>query len=311
MFIPLVASWLLLCATLGAQPLQVAVTIDDLPWAHSGPGQCEYLRVKQQTARLTKILRDQRVPTTVFAIGGNCSNLTDDQYAELLRMWRSAGTEIGNHTHSHRGLNKAPIEEYEADIVRADEKLRKLTGVERIEFFRSPMLQTGVTPEVKDRLERFLEQRHWRQAPVTFDNSDWMFANVYAAARNRGDAATLKRVREEYVPYLESTIAFFEKRGPEIAGHVFPQILLLHANDLNADMLPDVLDMLRRRGYSFVTLRQALNDPAYAMKNTYAGTGGFSLIHRWAMSRTEERPKGAEPDEPAWLREQFERDQKQ
>ena len=311
MLIPLVAGGLIIAAAVGAQPLQVAVTIDDLPWAHSGPGQCEYARVNQQTARLTRILKDERVSTTVFAIGGNCSNLTDEQYAELLRMWRSAGAEIGNHTYSHRGLNNAPIEEYEADILRADEKLRRLTGVDRIEFFRSPMLQTGVTQDVKDRLERFLEERHWRQAPVTFDNSDWMFANVYAAARNRGDAATLKRVREEYVPYLESTIAFFEKRGPEIVGHKFPQILLLHANDLNTDMLQDVLGMLRRRGYSFVTLGKAMDDPAYATKNTYAGTGGFSIIHRWAMSRAAQRPKGAEPDEPAWLREQFERDQRQ
>jgi peptidoglycan/xylan/chitin deacetylase (PgdA/CDA1 family) len=219
-------------------------------------------------------------------------------------MWMDAGAEIGNHTYSHRGLNNTPIEEYEADILAADEKLRRVTGRERIQFFRSPMLQTGPTPEVKQRLERFLVAHGWRQAPVTFDNSDWMFAYVLAGARERGDEETERRVRREYVPYLESTVAFFEKRGPEVVGRVFPQVLLLHANDLNAEMLGEVLAMLRRRGYEFVGLREALADAAYELENTYAGKGGFSWIHRWSMSQSEPR-RGAEPDEPGWLVERY------
>jgi peptidoglycan/xylan/chitin deacetylase (PgdA/CDA1 family) len=40
-----------------------------------------------------------------------------------------------------------------------------------------------------------------------------------------------------------------------------PQILLIHASQMNADMMPELLAMFRRRGYSFISLDRALADP--------------------------------------------------
>lgn len=107
----------------------------------------------------------------------------------------------------------------------------------------------------------------------------------------------------KFVPYLESVIAFFEQRSVEVVGHEFPQKLLLHANQLNAEMMPDILAMLRRRGYTFVTLDHALKDDAYRLADEYAGTGGFSWIHRWSM--TKKMPNKGEPDEPELVRKAY------
>ena len=214
---------------------------------------------------------------------------------------------MADHTYSHRGLNTTPIAEYEADILKADDRLRRLTGQEKIEFFRSPMLQTGPVPETKQRLESFLAAHGYRQSPVTFDNSDWMFAYVLAHARKQGDDQQMQRVKAEYVPYMESVIAFFERRSLELVGRDFPQILLIHANDLNAELLPQHSRNVAKRGYDFISLRQALQDPVYGMKNTYAGTGGFSWIHRWAKSVPRTDLKGGEPDEPRWLADAYNR----
>ncbi len=299
--------FVVIAGLLAAQRKQVAVTIDDLPWAQSLEGQCDYDRLTAQTKRLLAPIRADHMPVTAFAIAGNCPNLSDDQYRAVLRQWMDAGAQIGNHTYSHRGLNTSPIAEYEADILKADEKLRRLTGQEKIEFFRSPMLQTGPVPETKERLESFLAAHGYRQSPVTFDNSDWMFAYVLAHARKRSDETLAQRVKAEYVPYMESVIAFFEKRSVELVGRDFPQILLIHANDLNAELLPDLLGMLRKRGYDFISLPQALQDPVYGMQNTYAGTGGFSWIHRWTKSVPRPDLKGGEPDEPRWLVDAYER----
>ena len=67
-----------------------------------------------------------------------------------------------------------------------------------------------------------------------------------------------EQVRREYIPYMESVVAFFEQRSLEVLGHEPPQILLMHASQLNADLMPELLAMFRRRGYHFVTLSQAL-----------------------------------------------------
>ena len=95
---------------------------------------------------------------------------------------------------------------------------------------------------------------------------------------------------------MESVVAFFEARSIEVAGREFPQILLLHANELNADLVPDLLAMFKRRGYTFVTLERALADDAYRLPDEYAGPSGLSWVHRWSKTKGM-KPKG-EPDPP-------------
>ena len=151
----------------------------------------------------------------------------------------------------------------------------------------------------RNEIAEFLSKRDYRIAPVTLDNSDWLFAAVYGNALQRGDAATARRVREAYIPYMESIFAFFEPRSSEVAGHEIRQILLMHANQLNADSMPDLLAMIKRRRYTFVSLDRALGDRAYSMPETYVGKGGFSWIHRWSM--TKGMPPKGEPDEPKWI----------
>ena len=69
--------------------------------------------------------------------------------------------------------------------------------------------------------------------------------------------------------------------------------------------MPDVAalaGMLKQRGYSFVTLDRALQDPAYRKRDEYYGAGGISWLHRWALT---EGKRGAffagEPVVPAWI----------
>jgi hypothetical protein len=126
-----------------------------------------------------------------------------------------------------------------------------------------------------------------------------VFAKAYLDALSRGDQAFAERVKEAYLPYMESIFAFFEQRSIEVVGREFPHILLIHANRLNAEVMPALLGMIRSRGYSFVTLEQALKDPAYGLQDECAGPNGFSWIHRW--SKTKGMPAKGEPDEPAWL----------
>jgi hypothetical protein len=103
---------------------------------------------------------------------------------------------------------------------------------------------------------------------------------------------------------MESVVAFFEQRSVEVVGREFPQVLLIHASEMNADLMPELLAMFRRRGYTFVTLEEAMKDAAYGLPESYVGRGGFSWIHRW--SRHKGLPNRGEPDPPEWVRKGFE-----
>jgi hypothetical protein len=100
---------------------------------------------------------------------------------------------------------------------------------------------------------------------------------------------------------MESVVSFFELRSVDVVGREFPQILLIHASQLNADLMPELLAMFRRRGYAFVSLSHALADPAYRLEDRYVGPKGLSWIHRWAIAKGIGAQE--EPDTPAWVTE--------
>jgi hypothetical protein len=43
--------------------------------------------------------------------------------------------------------------------------------------------------------------------------------------------------------------------------------------------------MMRKRGYRFITLEDALSDSAYSLPDTFVGEGGSGWIEHWAITR--------------------------
>jgi peptidoglycan/xylan/chitin deacetylase (PgdA/CDA1 family) len=273
---------------------QVAITIDDLPRGGDGGG-LSLAAVRATTERLLRPFREEKIPVIGFVNEGRHVEFDRGGLRQILDVWLDAGADLGNHSHSHLNINRVPLDDYTADIVKGEAVLRAALSArgKELRFFRHPFLFTGPTLEIKKEMQSFLERQGYRVAPVTLDNADYQFATLYTRQQYRD------RVRSEYVPYMESVVEFFERRSVEVVGREFPQVLLLHVNDLNADLMPDLLAMFRRRGYSFVTLDQALADDAYRLPEEYVGRNGFSWIHRWSRTKGI-APKG-EPDPPTWV----------
>lgn len=276
----------------------VAITIDDLPRGGDGSSP-DFDAVHAMNERLLRPFKDARIPVIGFVNAHHEQALGPDKLRRLLELWLDAGAELGNHTYSHPDINDVTLADYTADIVKGEPILRAALAARgrTLRYFRHPFLHAGATIESKSGLQRFLDDHGYRVAPVTLDNSDYMYAALYTVSQHR------ERVRREYLPYMESVVEFFERRSVEVAGREFPQILLIHDNQLNADLMPALLDMFRRRGYRFVTLDDALADAAYGLPEEYVGPGGFSWIHRW--SKTRRMPGKGEPDPPAWVTSAF------
>jgi peptidoglycan/xylan/chitin deacetylase (PgdA/CDA1 family) len=282
-------------SALCAQPRQVAITIDDLPRGGDGGGG-DLAAVRAMTTKLLAPLRG--IPVIGFVNAGRVRQLGDDGLQEILRLWIASGATLGNHSYSHPDLNNTELDRYTEDILRGEPAIEKALG-RRPVYFRHPFLHAGPNAAKREGLAKFLAAHGYTVAPLTLDNSDWMFAAVYGEALKRKDTELAARVKTTYVPYMESVIAFFEQRSKEVAGREIAQTLLIHASQLNADTMPDLLAMFRRRDYRFVSLDEALRDEAYRMKENYTGSGGFSWIHRWSQYLG--MPGRGEPDEPDWI----------
>jgi peptidoglycan/xylan/chitin deacetylase (PgdA/CDA1 family) len=281
---------LLTMLTASAQNRQVAITIDDVPRGEDG-GPYTFDGMRSMTARLLTPFREQKIPVTGFVNAG----IASDGLRRILDLWLDAGAELGNHANTHLDINNVSLETYTADIAKGEPAIRDALSArgKTLAYYRHPYLHTGSTTAIKKGMQDFLDQHGYRVAPVTLSNADYDFAALYNQATSR------ERVKQAYVPYMESIVAFFEKRAVEVVGREIPQILLIHANQLNADLMPELLAMFRSRGYSFVSLDQALSDEAYRLPDDYVGSSGLSWISRW--SKTKGMPDRNGPAPPAWV----------
>ncbi len=204
-----------------------------------------------------------------------------------LQAWVDAGLELGNHTFSHPNMNVTPLADFQAEVIAGEEITRPMLAEAGTEprYFRHPFLRTGASLEDRHAFEAFLAEHGYRVAPVTIDNQEWIYARAYDHALARDDRALADRIGADYVVYMDSITGYYEAQSRALLGYELPQIMLLHANQLNADVMDALLAALENRGYDFVSLEEALEDPAYESEDEWVGDVGITWLHRWALTQ--------------------------
>jgi peptidoglycan/xylan/chitin deacetylase (PgdA/CDA1 family) len=247
----------------------VAVTFDDLPGPPGGLVANDVAAVRENTRKLLAAATERGVPVVGFVNEGklfvDCESPAQaEERGAVLKMWTDAGFELGNHTYSHESLNTTPLADFEKDVVRGEPVVRGLLAEKgkTLRYFRHPFLQVGLDLEKRRAFESFLSERGYTVAPVTIDNDDYVYAAIYADALRRGDRAAASRIGEDYLRYMDTVFAFVEDVSRRLLGREVRQVLLVHANTLNADLFDRVADALKARGYGFIALEDALKDDA-------------------------------------------------
>lgn len=289
---------------------QVAVTFDDLPLG--GP-QFGVDRMVAMTDRLVASIVDAGVPAVGFVNEAKIDVEGEvEERLALLRTWAEAGLELGNHTYSHPSPHRVPLQQYFDDIVRGEPFTRGLMADQGAElrYFRHPFLFRGQTLEDKQAIDRFLDERGYTIAPVTMDNVDYLYSAVYTDAKTRGDETAMTRIVAAYLEFSDRIYAFYEDAARTLFEHPIAHVYLLHANELNADTFDRFVALTRERGYEFVSLDDALRDPAYASPDRYAGPAGTSWLFRWDATQALESGArkidwSTEPTVQDWVQEAF------
>jgi peptidoglycan/xylan/chitin deacetylase (PgdA/CDA1 family) len=288
-------------ATSTAPERTVAFTFDDLPMSRDGAYGLE--RMQDVTPRLLGQLRRAGIVAVGFVNEAKLDKGGErPARTALLEEWLDAGMELGNHTYAHVSFWNTPLEEYQRQVLRGERVTRALLAERgrKPRYFRHTYLNTGPDLPTKEAFERFLAEHGYQVAPVTVDNLDVTYALAYDNAYHRGDSALMRRIGGAYVEHMRESFAFSEELSRRVLGREPAQVLMLHANALNADYLDELVAMLKGRGYGFVPTEVALRDPAYRSRDTYTGRRGLSWLQRWAITQGEE--PGREPREVEWVR---------
>lgn len=276
----------------------IAFTFDDLPMTGAA---MELKEASDVTRKLIAKLKTDEVPAIGFV---NESKLIVpgeiDRRTSLLEMWLQAGFELGNHTYSHVSIDNATLDEYLEEVIRGETISKAISNKYKkpYRFFRHTQLRTGPTEEFRRNLDLLLKMRGYTIAPVTIDSNEYIYAVRYVEAIQKRDPALKQKIIDSYLTYMESVTAHFERISSGFLGYEPRQILLLHANRLNADCLEQLIAMYKSRGYGFVSLTEALADPAYRLPEV-TSSRGLSWIHRWMLAAGKEI--SPEPDVPDWV----------
>ena len=289
---------------------KVVITVDDLPGAEPGTDHAasniEYLQ--QINHDIPAILRSHHVPAIGFVNEWKLQVPGQrDARAALLQTWLDDGLTLGNHTYSHPDFSKTPLAQYEDETIRGEVVTSALMAAkgEKEKYFRHPFLATGPNAVDKAEFEAFLERRGYRVAPVTIDPSDYAFNDVFGEALEKNDRELVAKVKREYLDYMDKVFAFEEEDSRKLFGREIPQILLIHDSNLNAQCLDAVLARIANRGYTFISLDDALADPAYGTPDLYVGPLGISWLTRWRLSFHLPLNYETDPDPPKWVMDEF------
>lgn len=289
----------------GDEGPRIAVTVDDLPASAEQP----LADVQATTHKLLAALERHGIRATGF-VNSSKAEVAGERRArtDLLRAWLDAGHDLGNHTATHPSMHDLSLEDYQADVLAGEPVLHQVLGERGLEprYFRHPYLRAGRSLDKRRQFETFLAERGYAVAPVTFENSDWLFARAYRMSLVAGDTEQARRVADAYLEFSARGLDFWEDITQRFLGRPMRHVFLIHINQLNADHFDRLAELFEGRGYTFIPLEEALEDPAYQLADTYTGPGGVSWLYRWATTAGERYSWRSEPEPPSWVSELFE-----
>lgn len=277
----LLAAVTLAATTAPAQKLQIAITVDDLP-SHGDlpPGV-----TRQQVAQsFLDTFNHEHLPPVYGFVNG--IRKEQGPYAlPVLQLWQSAGQPLGNHTWAHTSINDQTPEQFLADVDKNEALLKQIDPKGDIKWLRYPFLHEGDTVEKRRAVRAGLQQRGYRIAEVGMDFEDYAWNNPYARCVAKHDTESIQWLHDSYLETADQYIGTFRDLSQQLFHRDVPYVLLMHIGAFDAKMLPELIALYRKRGFTFITMPQALADPAYAEDPDIGDKWGGSQLELLMESR--------------------------
>jgi len=247
-----------------ARAQQMAITFDDLPAHGEKPAAITRLEI---AASILATLKREKMPPVYGFING-IRTAEDPSTESVLKAWRDAGEPLGNHTWAHKDLESETPEQFEADVLKDEPLLQKYMPGKENEaawhWFRYPFLREGETLDKYRAVHTWLSTHNYMVAEVSMDFEDYLWNAPYARCVAKGDDASVQKLHDSYLATADQYIGVFRQLSQMVYGRDVRYILLMHLGAFDARMLPELLTLYRQRGFTFISLPEAAQDPIYA-----------------------------------------------
>jgi hypothetical protein len=194
-----------------------------------------------------------------------------------------------------------PADAHIADVSKGEAVTRALLSARgrAPHWYKYPYLETGLTLQTRQTFEAWLAAHGYRVAPVTMENSDWVFAYPYDDAILRGDKIAMARIRRKYLAYTARMAVWCRQAALALLGRRPALVFLLHASRLNADCIDQLAAILHDNHLRAVTLDEAMRDAACTIPDAYVGPDGDGWLTRWSLTLHKNLPWSSFKEAPA------------
>ncbi len=183
------------------------------------------------TEEVLNILKTENIHATFFLIGKNV-----DEYPKIAKEIVDEGNIVGNHTYSHlKTFNKMSANDFAKDLIRDEISIASSTGVVP-KLFRPPY------GNISNTMKSELKKEGYTLVLWSVDGKDWSLNKT----ANQIEDGTVSKTK----PY--SILLMHD--GHETNN--YPRV-----NSIEA--LPKIIEDLKNKGYTFVTVDKLLETQAY------------------------------------------------
>jgi polysaccharide deacetylase family sporulation protein PdaB len=176
---------------------------------------------EERTGPILDVLEQKKLKKATFFL----SSPWAEAHPDLVKRIVDSGYEVGSHGHRHDNYSTYSEEQIRTQILKADQILTKLTG-------KKPNLIRFPNGDFDKRVLRIANQLGYKAIQWDTDSLDWM---------NPGKQKIIDRVVNKAHP---------------------GDIILMHASDScqqTHEALPVIIDTLRDKGYTFVTVSELIS----------------------------------------------------
>ena len=265
-------------ATSASGQKKVSITIDDVP---------NSLLYKNDgfRSRLFHLIDSMKLPVAIFINEVRIFDIDEaDKALNLFDAWLSSPyVTLGNHGYKHRMYSGEGIDSFKIDVLQGEaitKQLGKRYGKGE-KYYRFPYNDLGNDAVQHKQAADFLKSRGYTVTPYTVHSDDWLVTELYEYYKLNGKTSDAERIGRAFVDFTLKNFDYIESITDKKLGRNVSQIYLMHDNLLNADYMDDLLSELKKRGYSFITLDEAMKDPIYSQQDYYEKRFGISWVYRW------------------------------
>lgn len=235
------------------------------------------LRWPEANSRILKALDTRNVKAALFVCG-----MRVDEYdgGKLLSAWDQAGHLICNHSYSHQNYcGPTTYSDFAVDFLKNEKIIAPYHN--RTVLFRYPFLKEGDTADKRDRFRILLKESGYRVGHVTIDASDWYVNERMADRLAKQPKTSINPYRDYLIAHLLDRASFYRQLAIDVIGRDIRHTLLIHYNDLNALVLPDILAAFETAGWQWIDASLAFQDEAFRSQPKTL-PAGESLV--WALA---------------------------